>query len=406
MQPYGFVEVDAAEDTTQSFNDQAGNAVVARPGTYAGEHPRLTVSALHSRIGLRVSSPEDADIRTSADLEVDFLGVQPTTAAEASIFTSPIMRLRQAWFRVETPVVDVTVGQTWQLFGWQPFFHMNTVEIQGVPGEIYSRTPQVRLSHLFKAETINLEVAAAAARPPQRDSAVPDVQAGLQLMINGWKGLHTHAATGTAVDPAAVGISGAVRRFAVENFSAQPTYAVTDTGWAISANAFAPIVSASIDDRAHALALTGSYAIGAASSDFYTALNGGITFPPLPNPTGIMPAPVYSPDIDLGLVAFDSAGELKAIKWWSLIAGLEYHLPPSGHVWVSGNYSHMHSSNIASLGVPSAVFKTSNWFDGNVFWDATTAVRVGFEYAWFQQTYGDGVKAINSRFQLSGFYIF
>ena len=34
------------------------------------------------------------------------------------------------------------------------------------------------------------------------------------------------------------------------------------------------------------------------------------------------------------------------------------------------------------------------------------AVRLGFEYAWFEQTYGDDVKAHNSRFDVSGFYLF
>jgi len=403
---YGFIQVDAVEDTTQSFNDLAGNTVIARPGTYAGEHPRLTMTALHSRFGFRFSSPEDEDVRGSGLVEVDFLGAQPTTTAEANIFTSPILRMRHAWFRLATPIVDVTVGQAWQLFGWQPYFHPNTVEIQGVPGEVYSRTPQVRLSHVFKGETVSVEVAAAAARPPQRDSAVPDLQAGARMTINGWKGLRTLSATGTAVDAAALGVSGAWRHFAVDNFSAQPTFAVRDTGWALSVDAMIPIVPTSTDDHANALVLTGSYVVGAADADFYSALNGGIGFPPLPNPTGAMPAPVYTPDIDNGLVTFNSSGALEAVKWWSLIGGLQYHLPPSGHVWISVNYSHMHSSNIAALGTPSAVFVTSNWFDGNLFWDATTAVRAGFEYAWFEQTYADDVKAHNSRFQLSGFYIF
>ena len=52
------------------------------------------------------------------------------------------MRIRHAMFRVETPVVDVLVGQYWHLFGWQDGYHPNTTEIQGVPGTaLLARAP-------------------------------------------------------------------------------------------------------------------------------------------------------------------------------------------------------------------------------------------------------------------------
>ncbi len=225
-------------------------------------------------------------------------------------------------------------------------------------------------------------------------------------MLNRWKGLHTMAATKTAVDPASLGVTGAVRRFAVAELSAQPTRAVTDTGWGFSANLFLPIVPVKNDDRANAFSLVSSYAVGAADADFYTGLNGGITFPPLPNPTGAMPAPTYTPNVDTGLVTFTPNGTLVAIRWWSFIVGLSYHLPPSGRVWISANYSHLQSGNIADLGISSQVYYVSNWFDGNLFCDLTTALRLGAEYARFQQSYGDDVSAVNNRFQVSGFWLF
>src|SRR5262245_30509412 len=55
---YGLVQMNAVEDTTQSFNLQAGNTKIARPGTYAGEHSRLTMSAQHSRIGFKFGPGE------------------------------------------------------------------------------------------------------------------------------------------------------------------------------------------------------------------------------------------------------------------------------------------------------------------------------------------------------------
>ena len=47
-----------------------------------------------------------------------------------------------------------------------------------------------------------------------------------------------------------------------------------------------------------------------------------------------------------------------------------------------------------------------DWFDVNLFWDATPAVRFGAEYSYTKQTYGDGVEAKNTRGQFSAFYIF
>ena len=42
---YGFVEFDSIYDSTQSFNDLAGNGAIARSGTYAGDHGRMIFGA-------------------------------------------------------------------------------------------------------------------------------------------------------------------------------------------------------------------------------------------------------------------------------------------------------------------------------------------------------------------------
>src|SRR5262249_28453160 len=207
---YGFIQADFIWDSTQSFNESAGNGVISRPGTYAAGHKRFTFGARHSRIGFRISAPEFHAIRASANVEADFLGNQPPGISESAFFVNATFRLRHAFLKVETDYVDLLVGQTWQLFGFQPYFHPNTVEIQGVPGQVFSRSPQLRLSHIFKAEPVSVEVAVAASRPPQRDAHVPDGQAGVRLTYNGLKGVHTLGGTGTSVDAAAIAFSGAL----------------------------------------------------------------------------------------------------------------------------------------------------------------------------------------------------
>jgi hypothetical protein len=277
-----------------------------------------------------------------------------------------------------------------------------------VPGQIYSRSPQVRLSHRFKADAVDVELALAAARPPQRNSMTPDGQAGARLFINNWKGVRTTGATGTAADAAAIGVSGVVRRFALPELSATPKSSNSIAGWGISADALLPIVPATAEDRSNALTLTGSFATGEGIADLYTGLTGGVTtYPALP-PNAMGMVPTYTPDIDAGDVMYDASGKLHTIGWQSVMVGLQYYFPGSGKVWAAANYSSMYSHNADELtnGKDSAVFKKSQWADLNLFWDPMANVRFGIEGAWFEQTYVDNVKAHNLRAQFSAFYIF
>ena len=402
----GFIELDAIADSTQSFTDVAGNAAIARGDTYAGNHGRLTLGVRNSRVAFKVAAPEFQGLRASATLEMDFLGNQPPNASEAAFFTNPSLRIRHAWLKVESPYVDVLFGQTWQLFGWQPYFLPNTVGIQGVPGQAYSRSPQLRLSHVFKTELVNVEVAAAASRAPQRDALVPDGEGGVRVLFNRWKGLRTMGATHTAVDSLALGVSGVVRRFDLPEFAAAPRQDTSVLGWGFSLDAMVPIIPATMDDRGNALTLTANFVRGEGISDLFTGLTGGVSFPALPNPTGAMPAPVYTPDVDTGPVVFTPDGVLHPVRWEAFVVGLQYALPPSGRFWVTANYSQLASRNAQDLGVPTRVFTFSRWFDANLFCEVTPAVRLGLEYAWFGQTYADGAQTQNHRAQLSAFYLF
>jgi hypothetical protein len=338
---------------------------------------------------------------------MDFLGSQPTGTAESTVFTSPLFRMRHMALKLENPYVDVLLGQSWQLFGWQPYFHPNTVEIQGVPGQIYSRSPQLRLSHRFKGEAVDFELALAGSRPPQRNAFAPDGQAGARLYINGLKGARTTGSTGTAIDSAALGVSGVMRNFKVPEFSATPEVGVAKQGWGVSVDLLMPIIPATPEDRGNALTLSGSFVRGEGIADLFTGLNGGFTgFPTPPQPAMATMVKPYPADVDNGLVMFDAAGNVHTIGWQALMAGLQYYLPPSGKVWISANYSRMNSHNAASLGMPANIFKKSQWADLNLFCDALAPVRFGLEGAWFEQTYADSKKAHDVRVQFSSFYLF
>jgi hypothetical protein len=403
---YGFVELDTIWDSTQGLNDLAGNAGIPRPGTYAGEHSQTTMAARNSRIGFRLAMPAYNDIKVTGLLEMDFLGNQPPGIAEAAFILNPTFRFRHYNFKLETPIVDILIGQSWQLFGWQPLFHPNTVDIQGVPGQVYSRSPEVRVTKRIKTDDVTVEIAVAAARPPQRASATPDGHAGIKLSYDKRKAYHTGGGAGGALDSAAIGVSVVGRRFAVNEFSATPQTEVTRNGYGLSLDALIPVIPATKDHKENALTLTGDFATGAGIADLYTGLTGGVSQPALPNPMMTNPAPVYTPNVDNGLVMFVEDGTLHPVQWTSFMVGAQYYLPPSGRVFVSANYSHMSSSNAHAFGPSNRVWDKSNWLDTNLFCDVTPAVRLGVTFDWFNQTYVDGTDATNYRAQFSGWLIF
>jgi hypothetical protein len=416
---YGFVEADFIHDSTQSFSDLAGNAAIAHSGSYAAKNDRMTFGARNSRLGFKLKGPETEWFKSSGIVEMDFLGNQPQSSpspagspavSESAYFASPTFRIRHMALRLETPIVDVLAGQYWELFGWQTIYHPNSVQIQGLPGQVFSRSPQLRLSHMFKGELVNVEIAAAAVRPPQRDSGLPDGQAGVRLVLNNWKGMRTAGGAGTSVDPLSVGVSGVARRFRLPEYASAPVQTQTINGYGLSLDAIVPVVRATAQNWNNALTVTASFVRGRAIADLFTGLTGGVSLAPLPaDSTG--KASSFAMDIDNGLVVFDSAGTMRSIPWQAVIVGAQYYFPTTPlRLWISGNYSHMNSSGISALGGTAAtnakIFDRSDFADGNLFIDATQSIRFGLECAWFRQTYLDGANGRNSRVQFSGFYIF
>jgi hypothetical protein len=449
---YGFLEGDSIYDSTQSFSDAAGNAQVLRPagstapfvssfsglppGTlqplqpsqgYLGSHGQALFSVRNSRLGLRLHAPGTDSVHASALLEMDFLGNQPSGIGQTSTFTNPTMRLRHAMFRVETPVVDVMVGQYWHLFGWQEEYLPNTTEIQGVPGELYARAPQVRVSKTFAWDSLTLELALAAVRPPSL-SEVPEGEAGVRVALPGWAGVHTAGATGTAVLPASLAITGDIRYFEIpEAASVLPTAMVNTTAGSVAGDLFVPILPATKDaGNGGALSLMGQAVYGNGISDLYSGMQSGVFFPFVPTPASAAGAPAWPTNVDQGLVTYDitpGVFALHPIEWTSFLVGLEYYLPGlGGKVWVSGNYSHVESNNSSQFARaltdtpnPNEYFypasraqvrQSEDWWDANVFFDPVTSVRVGLEFAAFYDRYVDGFTATNYRGQASGFFLF
>jgi hypothetical protein len=412
---YGFVEAYGIWDSTQSFNDLAGNNQVKRAGTYGGDNDRFTLGVRNSRIGLRIRAPEWHHIRTSAVLEMDFLGNQPAVGydqgykiSEGSYFTSPGFRLRHGYFRIETPVIDVLIGQYWHLFGWQNLYHPNSTEIQGLPGQLYSRTPQLRLSKTLRNASVTFELAAAMMRSPERDSGIPEGQFGIRFAVNKWTATQTIGGTGTTVSPLSLAVTADVRYFELPLYASKPPSSPTvrKLGWGVAADIFLPLIPGRKGKMGNSLAINAEYAYGIGTGDLYTQMSSGVGNAALP-PDALGNPQTFTPVVDPQFLDFTADGTAHLVQWQSYLVGLQYYFPRlNGRLWVSGNYSHTDSNNSKLLGPANAVRIAEDWANANLFGDVTPAVRFGVQYSWFLDHYADGVNAVNHRVQVSAFYMF
>src|SRR5262249_29168335 len=146
------------------FVEAMGHQAIARGNTYAGTNGRLQFSARTSRLSWRIDAPKWGEVETAAYIQMDFVDPNAapiTSSPEGAYFTSPYPRLRHAAMSVHTPVVDIIAGQYWGLIGWQGGNYTATsAQAPGLPGNTNNRTPQFRLSHTFRSNPVNFELAA------------------------------------------------------------------------------------------------------------------------------------------------------------------------------------------------------------------------------------------------------
>ncbi len=409
---YGWVELDAIHDSTQSFSETILDQNIARPNTIAGDNPRFQATPKDSRLGYKVAAPAFGDLKTSAQFEADFFGVVASNATQDQSYTYASIRLRQYFAKLETPVVDLLVGQTFDLFGWggQGFFP-STPHFLGVMGEVFHRNVQLRLSHVFETQPLNIEIAAAGVRPATRDSGTPDLQAGLKLTFNGWQGASAQGPRPAKSAPAALGLSAVGRRLAVTDFQSLAGDPQIAHGYGAVVSLFLPIIPARGKNLSNTLSVTGEVSTGTGIADLYLTLNGGVLFPSLPNPKNVLPAPTYTPNIDNGIVTFDVDGKLRTINWQGMMVNAHYHLPfrDGKMLSLSGTYSQVRSTNAMSLTPRQGryfVWDKGHNIDGTLWWSITPSFQMALSYSMMQQTYGDGVIAKNNRAEAAWWFFF
>jgi hypothetical protein len=384
---YGYVGLNIMQDSTQSFGTASSNTIIQRRGTPRGNNLQAQATARDSRLGFRLAPPLTGSIRASVNIEMDFNAPAPIEYNEASVVTQAAMRMRHYYMKVETPIVDLLAGQYHDLFGWGgKGFYPSTLAFLGITGEVYHRKPQVRLSKTIEGGGVEFEIAAAALAPVQKNGGYPDVEAGLRVALGNWTGARQQAYGQPAIGRAGLGLSAIGRHFEVSEFIENPVRTVPGTGYGVAADLFLPIIPATnVKDRGNSLSFTGEFSIGTGIADMYSDLTGGLLFPSLPNsmnrtdPTN--PPPVYTPNIDTGIVTFDADGRLRTANWQGLVLNLQYYLPVAGgRVWVAATHSEIKSSNIQSITPPQGWggIYTHAWYnDASLFVAITDAVQLG-----------------------------
>jgi hypothetical protein len=423
---FGVVQADYIHDTTRSYDESLGSNLVARTDTYEGTVGRTQFTARNSRFGFILESPAIAGITPSATLLVDFPGNQPgspypygpggvtggTQLSESSYYGNATPRLRYGYLTLRSKVVDIVAGETVDIFGWQSYFQLCSLAF--VPNQIATRNTQFRVSHAFgMGGPVSLDVALEAARPAQRDSEVPDGMGALRLAINGWKGITTAGNAITIAAPMSFSVSGVTRQFKVNAFAPPPPQSSNSTtGWGVSFDAFLPVIPArNAQDRNNRLTLIGSFTYGTGIADLQIT-GGGASFPTLPNPALASPPPVYTPDVDNGLVSFDTLGVLHTIDWYTAKGGLQYYLPERFILTLNATYSH--SKNMAKLfpmggaeiELLGAVADSTEFGEAAILWDATAAVRFTIGGQYTRVHYLDGNEPHNVRGVVQALYIF
>jgi hypothetical protein len=381
----GFLEVGTLLDGQQGFGEVPGAQPIARPTSLAGNEGRLQMTPRGSRLGLSFESPAWGDVQVTAALEADFLGdVSGSATSGAVSFLPPSLRLRHLSFTVKTPFVDVLVGQHWTLFGWDSTFQPASVAMQGLVGEVYQRTPQVRLSRTLDAGPVRVELAIAAASPAQRDSGLPDLHFGLRAELPSWVNRKATGATSRALQPLQVGVSLVSKWFRAP-LSATSTASGDDytaRGQGIALDLLIPLVPLPYN----ALTFVGSYTFGTAYADAFQSLDFGAA---IGAPAGA--GPDYTTTLSAGSVGFPAnRRSLGTIDLTTGLLNLQYSLPDGVPVLLTAVYSFASSGNSRLFGgaaVYPATLQSVSYLSLGALWDLNQAIRLGVEVGSYRQTF-------------------
>ena len=433
----GFAEIDFIEDSTRSFEEIIGNRPVLRSNTVGGANSLFQTSPRNSRITLDVRAPEMNSIKSRFYGSVDFLGNEPAIGtpgvSNLTLRTSPDARIFQMYFLVESPAVDVKIGQDWSRFGFMSEYSRGQVSVAATPANMFNRWIQASVSkRLQLTDTLSLTPVFSVERPPQPDANLPSFVAGAQVAYHGLRAPYTGASSSdSSLKPMSLQVSGVGRKLEANsggptspsgtqpNLNAQTSV----TGWGISSSLFIPVLPSRDGEMGNTAHVVMEGVTGAGIADFFNGLSWGICNPVCGSSTsnsGFGGPAFGQTNIDAGLAAVNGqTGQFQAIRTTSMMAHATYYFPDQGKTWAGGGYGTIYSTNAAEMTctvsaafcggavrTPQSIYTRESTYYGYLFHDFTTQIRMGLETNWVRTTYADGANAENHRIQLSFFWRF
>ena len=440
----GFAEIDFVGDNTRSFEEVIGNRPVLRSNTVGGANSLFQTSARSSRITIDVRAPERDGIKSRFYGALDFLGNEPAVGSPGmsslSFQTNPGPRIFQMYFLVESPAVDVKIGQDWSRFGFMSQYSRGQLSVSATPANMFNRWVQASLSKRLRlTDTLTLTPVFSVERPPQADGTLPSFVAGVQVAHHGLQAPYTGSSTGdVSLKPLSVQVSGVARRLEANSggptnpSGGQPhlssqTYV---TGWGISSSLFLPVLPSRDGEMGNTAHVVIEGVTGAGISDMFNGLSWGVCNPVCGNSTsnsGFGGDAFGQTNIDGGLAAVNSqTGKFEAIRTTSMMVHGTYYLPDDGKTWIGGGYGTIYSSNAgemtcagtggtaalqaASCGgamrTSQSIYVRDSTYYAYAFHDFTPEIRAALMTNWVRTTYADGANAENHRIQVTFFYRF
>lgn len=370
---HGFVEMDVIHDnTTLGVISKAGAVPEynTEPGQllFVPENTRIDFTALDTIDGWK----------TKGYLESDFFG--PNNG----------LRIRHAFLSASKDGWLFLAGQWWTLFGWNMDYIPPTVSEEPIPGMLYDRTPQVRVMNTQDLNGAKLQIAVAANDPEQAMSQIPDFNAGVRLIIDGWKGIYNPGTSPANPHPLSVGISGTFRSYgydALTGINVNPTKTLQASG--IAVDTLIPIIPA--NPGSCSLVFTGEYTTGkgygadALSEDMVpatTSLDGSLS-------SGVA-----------GLI--NGTLTLLNVESWNGV--LQFHFPKQMGTELEAGYGAVYSNNAAEI--TGAVFNKDYVAWANIMQNLNAHMRLGLEFLHYQTHYVNNTNPTDDRQQLTFWYYF
>lgn len=409
---YGFLETDIITDSRQGFSEVQGETLIPRPtlasgaDSFAGKHGRTQLSVRDSRLGLDLTLPKsESGLQAEGILEMDFLGNDATNTlpgttggsqTERDFFNNPAIRLRHAYANITDGTWNAKLGQTWSLFGWQPYYFPAEPAVPPTPGMLFQRFTQARVTQAQPMGDWLLETAADVSRPAEMNSALPEAHAGLRFSSTKTKAAASAGSTATMPGLSAA-VSGAWLPVRTDRGNAN--------GEAVALDVFIPILPSKDGlDRSNNLSIAGEFMTGEGVGAVEVP---GLTF-------GVPATTTTGTALDAGLAGINSDGNVELLRFRAFRAHVQYTLPcPQWTVSVGyaqiealnlDHFSNALNNNGNGVGFVPAI----RYGYASLFWDPLPWFRAAGEFSQTVDTYNDpnNRHAYNNRFQINTFFLF